>query len=331
MKTLLLASNPPAMPDGGDAPRIDFVELARMLGGELSFPPEKSGVWGKLERATASDIRQARLARKRTDVSRYLSLSEKVGLPLALMGTKGRRHVLIGHHLTSERKASLQRKQGWLNRFDAVVVLCPEQESYLLDEAKLPRERVFFVRDKVDSRFFQPQSEILVESDLIVAVGRERRDYKSLVEAMKLLPEKRAAIVASSPWARQEATGEGANVPSNVEFVRGLSFVELRELYAKASVVCVPLEMGTRYAAGVNGLLEAMAMAKPIVVTKTPGLNGYLEPSAVVTVPPGDVDTLANALRLAPNPRLGAAGRKLVDGGWNLDSYLDAIREIVCR
>ena len=331
MRPLLLASNPPPKPDGGDAPRIDFVELARIIGGELSFPPEKTGLWGKLERTTASDIRQARLAKKQTDVSCFVSFSEKAGLPLALMGAGGRRHVLIGHHLTSPKKASLQRKLGWLNHFDAVIVLCREQESYLLDEAKLPSERVFFVRDKVDHWFFCPQPEIAIEADLIVAVGRERRDYETLVEAMKRLPGKRAVIVASSPWARQEASGEGTSVPANVQFVRGLSFVALRELYARASAVCVPLEAGTRYAAGVNGLLEAMAMGKPVVVSKTPGLEGYLDPSAVVTVPAGDPDALAAALSAAPNPALGLAGRKLVEGGWNLDAYLEAIREIVCR
>ena len=48
-------------------------------------------------------------------------------------------------------------------------------------------------------------------------------------------------------------------VPGNVRFRQGLSYVELRELYRNARVVVVPVRAGTDYAAGVNGVLEAMA------------------------------------------------------------------------
>ena len=331
MNPLLLASNAPVHLSEASRPRVDFVELARELAGTLDFPPEKSGIWGKIENATASDIRQAFRARQKTGVSCLLSLSEKVGLPLSLIGTRGTRHVLIAHHLTSARKADFQRKFGWLNRIDAVIVLCQEQEKYLLDEVKLAREQVFLIRDKVDHRFFTPDSAISVEPDLIVAVGRERRDYRTLVEAMKRLPDRRAIVVASSPWARQEASGEGTSLPPNVTFVRGLTFDELRSLYARAAVVCLPLEAGTRYAAGVNGLLEGMAMAKPIVASQTPGLVDYLDPRAVLSVPPGDPKALAVALGSRPNAELGRVGRALVEDGWNLDNYLESVKGVVCR
>ena len=328
MNPLLLASNRPPLNEG-DAPRQDFVELARALGGTLSFPPEKSGLWGKLESATASDFRQARAARSQPNVCVFLSLSEKVGLPLALMGAGGTRHILIGHHLTSGKKVALQKRTGWLNRLDAVIVLCREQENYLLKTARIPREKVFFVPDKVDHHFFRPLPKVTVEPDLIVAVGRERRDYRTLVDTMKSLPEKRAIIVASSPWARTQTSESAAEVPGNVTFTRGLSFCALRELYARASVVCVPIEKGTRYAAGINGMLEGMAMGRPLVVTRTPGLDGYLDPAAVVSVQAGDCTKLADALAQTPDPAHGIAGRMLVESGWNLEAYIEAVKGIV--
>ena len=101
----------------------------------------------------------------------------------------------------------------------------------------------------------------------------------------------------------------------------------MRELYAKASVVAVPLEPGTRYAAGVNGVLEAMAMGRPLVVTRTPGIADYLDEGAVRSVHPGDPDALAEALS-APDEARGRAGRLRVESGWNLDGYIARLAEI---
>ena len=50
-----------------------------------------------------------------------------------------------------------------------------------------------------------------------------------------------------------------------------IPFTELRALYDAARLVVVPLRP-VDYAAGVNGLLEAMAMAKPVILTQTSGI-----------------------------------------------------------
>ncbi|MGC4045329.1 MAG: glycosyltransferase family 4 protein [Armatimonas sp.] len=319
MKPLVLASNRPL--NGGCSPRSDILCLAEALGAEVTYPDSPT----KLERALAVDIRQARAAARQSDAEPVLSLSEKVGLPLALIGPK-RRHVLVGHHLTSSKKQLMQKATGWLNRLDGIVVLCREQERYLFEEARLPAEKVHFVYDKVDSHFFVPMPEITPEPGLIVSAGRERRDWPTLLEAVKRLPDTRCTIASSSPWSRQGDPLFSEN--AQVTAVAALPYTELRALYASASVIVVPLEAGVRYAAGVNAVLEARAMGRPVVVTQTPGIAEYLE--GTISVPAGDPAALAEALDTAlRNPPGMAEIRRLVEEKANLERYVSAVVQVV--
>lgn len=331
-------------------PRVDVVEIARALQATLAFasPAGQNGLMARAERALASDVRQAWAARRGAPASVYVSLSEKVGLPLALLGTpRGRPHVLLAHHLTSARKRALHRRTGYLHRFARVVVLCRTQERYLLDEAGLPAEKVRFVYDKVDHRFFAPlpnsESEAAGNNagGYVLSVGRERRDYETLMASARTLPDVRFVIVASSPWSRQSGNSQtDQELPTNVSLQRGLSFVALRDLYARADLVVVPLQPGTDYAAGVNGVLEAMAMQKPLIVSDTPGIRDYVSPSeaAARAVPAGDDAALARAIReMRSDPAaaqtLGGNARRIVEAGRNLDGYVaavaNAVREVV--
>ncbi len=356
LRPLLIAASKPneSEHDGVNGPRLDVLELARALGADVSYPPAPHRFWTPIEKQTASDWRQAWRARKQSDVSVYVSLSEKAGIPLSLLRTR-KPHILIAHHLTSVRKRNLQEKRQYLNRFARVVVLCQSQEVYLRDEAKLPNERISRVYDKVDHRFWTQtpsQGDRLELSGPVVSVGRERRDYQTLLEVARFMPWLSFVIVASSPWSRGNATGENGSgtVPVNVEFVRGLSWRELRDLYASASLVVVPLQEGTDYAAGVNAVLEAYAMQKPLIVTRTPGIadyvlsytnqrldkyGDYVEQNATArTVKPQNVSALSGAIeQLLQSPklaaRLAANGRRVVESGLNLDSYISNMAQVV--
>jgi hypothetical protein len=63
-------------------------------------PPKGIGLVSKIEKFTASDLRQAITAfRQHSRVSVYISLSERIGLPLALLLSLKRMnipHVLVG-------------------------------------------------------------------------------------------------------------------------------------------------------------------------------------------------------------------------------------------
>jgi glycosyltransferase involved in cell wall biosynthesis len=316
------------IPDDGSVPRIDFVEVAAALDAEILWPIPASPFEQWLDRKVlrAGDWRQTWTIRHRTP-SAFLTVSEGGGLPLSLLGPRGVPQVMIAHNLTSRRRRAFQRFTSFLKRIDRIIVLSRAQEAYLRDEVGLPPERIVFLHDKVDHRFFVPQG-AQGSGGFIFAVGREQRDYVTLVEAVRDT-NMRAIIVPSSQW-RPAHPIAGRALPPNVEIRTGLAFTELRALYDAAAVVAVPILPDVHYAAGVNAVLEGMAMAKPVVVSDSPGLAGYLDDSFTRVAPPGDVRAMrATLTRLMESPdegrALGVRARAVVDAGRNLDSYVAGI------
>jgi glycosyltransferase involved in cell wall biosynthesis len=103
---------------------------------------------------------------------------------------------------------------------------------------------------------------------LVVAVGAEHRDYQTLIDAVRGM-DVQVRIAGASHWARDVAGFD--NLPANVEFlVQPLGFAELRELYARAAAVAVPLvDVNNQF--GVTTILEAMSMGLPVVTTANRG------------------------------------------------------------
>jgi glycosyltransferase involved in cell wall biosynthesis len=323
MKPLVLSSSGLSTAES-PRPRQDFVLLAEALDAELSLPMPPGQIGARL----GLDFPQVREALGRGAFSAHVALSERVGVPLALRRPTGRL-VLVAHQLTSSKKAGMQRLTRWLNRFDAIVVLCERQRRYLLEGANIPESRVHLVHDSIDTAFFAPEPAVSVEPGLVLAVGRERRDYATLGLAMKKLPDARAVVVADSLWARRSASGEDGFSDDSLTFRRGLPFSEMRTLYARASVVAVPLQPGIDYAAGVNGLLEALSMGKPTVVTRTPGIEDYLE-GVAEAVAPSDPDALAVAIeRALSTPSDPTKIRAVVAERASLEAYVSALKVLV--
>lgn len=259
-----------------------------------------------------------------------LSLSEQIGLPLSLLTSRESRHVVVAHNITTERRRAFQRRTHYLERFDRVIVLSRGQEKYLRETVGLPAERVRFVFDKVDHQFFMPAAQG-PGTGYVLAVGREQRDYATLMAATASVGVP-AVIVPSSLWNPADESVRGG-VPSNITVRQGLPFVELRKLYEEASVVAVPLRPGVDYAAGVNAVMEGMAMRKALIVSATPGLEGYVDEGVTGRlVPAGDPSALAAAIKeLLDDPReaarLGRNARSTVESGRNLDGYVAAIAD----
>ena len=162
---------------------------------------------------------------------------------------------------------------------------------------------------------------------------------RSIADALRGMPDTRAVIVASSPWSRAAGSPLPGEPPPNITFRQDLSYMALRDLYAGASLVVVPLETGTDYAAGVNACLEGMAMAKPVLVTATPGLADYQQNGAgeesVATVPVGESgEPLRGAIGslltdTVRRKQLARCGRRFVEQRANVESYAAAVARIV--
>ena len=243
---------------------------------------------------------------------------------------------MLAHNMARPRIRAYSRITSSLRRIDLIVVLSRSHEAYLRDELGVHPDRLRFIHDKVDHRFWRPGS--APGDGSVLSVGLSSRDYGTLLEAARGLTAP-TVIVASSLWADGGLPQARSN--PDVTLVGGISFRELRTRYERAAVVVVPLHGNELYAAGVNAVLEAMAMGKALVVTRTPGIADYVvDGETARVVPAGDPLTLRRVLREllddeAQRVRLGANARAVIESGRNLDGYLTsltgAVREISMR
>ncbi|HEV2122630.1 MAG TPA: glycosyltransferase [Chloroflexota bacterium] len=117
------------------------------------------------------------------------------------------------------------------------------------------------------------------------------------------------------------------DMPSNLTVRPELFPVDLRQLYDHASVVVGPLEPGLKSAAGANGVLEALAIRKPLILSATLGIAEYVDDGEIaLVVPPHDPLTLGAAITRPLTDQgaasgLANAGHALVASGRNLDGY----------
>jgi glycosyltransferase involved in cell wall biosynthesis len=169
---------------------------------------------------------------------------------------------------------------------------------------------------------------------MIVSAGRLRRDYSILIEAVQDL-DLTVVLAPYSPWVPEDAPFVLRKLPRNVHVVR-CSYYELRDLYARALAVAVPLaQSGTQSGSLVT--YEAMATGKAVLVTRTQGQAGLgvvQEGDTGYYIPPGDVQGWRMAIQeMCAHPEkaahMGRKAREVVETGLNLDCYVQDMTTIV--
>ena len=105
-------------------------------------------------------------------------------------------------------------------------------------------------------------------------------------------------------------------------------------MYGDSRFVVMPL-LNVRYQAGVTAILEAMAMGRAIICSRTPGQTDVIvEGETGLYVPPGDPAALRAAIEcLLAHPeeaeRMGRAGRRRVEQAMSLDGYVGCLHRYV--
>lgn len=325
--------------EGGEHPRVDFLEISRALDAEvLSYSDLEGCRSASVRLARKLFGRNAALAvlglsrRART----YLVTAENVGMPLAfLMRFRRRRprHVLIGHRMSVAKKAWIIRLLGLRRAMDGVIAYTREQTRFLSERLGFPERELHCIPFHCDDAFFAPTTGAGAQRSGIVSVGKELRDYPTLVEALRGL-EVRATIVGGSPWSRRADQLAALELPPNVELRSGLSYGELRDLYASAALAVVPLQ-DVDSPAGVTSIFEALAVETPVLVSDTCGIADSIAGcEGILTVPPGDATALREALAAAlADPEklreMGRAGRNAVSPERGLDAFVSRVHDIV--
>lgn len=153
----------------------------------------------------------------------------------------------------------------------------------------------------------------VVEGEYICAIGGEGRDYATLFDAMKRLPEV-VLVCVTRPH-----NLAGLHTPTNVRTLTNTSADVAWNILAGSRVAVIPL-LNRDVPCGHVSMVAAMYHAKPIVATDSRGVTDYVRNDEnALLCPPGDPDALADRIRrLLADPllseRLGKAGERFVYG-----------------
>ena len=307
---------------------------ARLLGAALKRPLELAGGYGGDFATVLASLRRL----NRADA--VLSTVDTVGIPLMLLA-RARVvrtpfvYVAIGlpERLARLRSARMERLYAAALGSAAAVVAYSRHEADAIDGWL--RERgveasVEFVPFGVDADAFRPGS---LAPDLgVVSVGADpHRDFELLLAVARSLPDVRFLAVTTTEHARSLG-----GRPANVAVETDLPFDEMRARLERARVVALPVRENS-YSGATTVLLQAMALGKPVVVTRTAAItDGYalVDGENVRLVAPGDAAAFGAAVGdlLADEPRaraLGARARATVEAGLAWDRYVERLEDVL--
>lgn len=272
--------------------------------------------------------------RVRRKYDAVISWTEQLGLLFALLlKVTGSRtpHVGIWSWISPPRKAALLKRVH--THVDRIILMSSVQRNFALHELKIPESRIVLLRWPVDQKFWRPMDQ---PTDMICAVGREMRDYGTLINAIRdvhipchiaanYFPGKKDAWIKTIEQARP--------IPEHITIGKK-DFLELRALYARSRFVVIPL-LPTDTDNGTTAILEAMAMGKAVICSSVEGQKDVIENGRTgILVPPGDARALQEAIvHLRDNPdvacRLGKNGRKHVEQYHSLDSWVLNVQHVL--
>ena len=279
-------------------PTMDYFALAadlRAKGAEVQFLDNTDVEGSKLPNDLALAVRAAQISNRFDAV---FTNSESIAIPLALLyRVRGKRprHVTIAHKLTTGKKRLFFRRLKVHNDIDRLFVYAETQRAFGIHSLKIDAAKIRLIRFHADSDFFRPQDDVSIIPSQFCSAGLEWRDYPTLVEAARQLPECTFKIAAASPWSKHRNELSGQELPPNVS-ARSYDYRELRALYAESVATIVPLYEND-FQAGVTTILESMAVGCPVIATRTAGQKDVIvEGVTGLYVPPGDADALAAAV-----------------------------------
>ena len=274
----------------------------------------------------------------RADV--VVSTVDTVGIPLALAHRAGflRAPLLYLAIGLPERLARLRGDRvrrvyaEALSRTAAIVAYSePEADELRRFVASHGLEAsVEFVPFGVDTRALRPPVEEPVED--VVSVGADpSRDFDLLLGVAASMPEVSFRLVVTADRSRAIGT-----TPANVAVEADLPFEEMLRRLERARVVALPVRENS-YSGATTVLLQAMALGKPVVVSRTRAIaTGYelVDGENCRLVPPGDETLLGRALAHVLDDglharALGSSARTTAERWLTWDRYVERLERLV--
>tara|TARA_R110001583_G_scaffold149274_1_gene301245 strand:- start:44509 stop:45561 length:1053 start_codon:yes stop_codon:yes gene_type:complete len=175
-----------------------------------------------------------------------------------------------------------------LNNIDVIVAHSTAEVDLYERLFSLPKGKVTFAPLAIDYTSVDVEED--TEHPFILALGTANRDYETFFNAVKDI-DIDVVVVAG------RHAISGLEVPSNVNVLSNISMEECKILARRSSMVVIPVhDVGT--AAGQVSVIEAMALKKAVIATRTVGVVDYAKDGEnAILVPPADSGSLRKAIR----------------------------------
>jgi sugar transferase (PEP-CTERM/EpsH1 system associated) len=271
----------------------------------------------------------------------YAFTAATAGVPVRIHAEHGR-DASDPHGLNPKHNFLRRRLAPFVDRY---IPVSADLDRWLLEVVRIPRERILFVKNGVDTERFAaggaPAPDVpFAASDIVigtVARVQDVKNHRGLVDAFARL---RTQLVQTDPALAQRLklaiVGDGPLLPAVREQVGALGLQDAVWLPGARADIGPLLQAFSIFARPPRAegtpvsMLEAMAAGLPIVASRVGGIpeavddgrQGYL-------VPVGDVDALAGALaRYVQDPSLraahGAAARARVEERFSMRAMVAA-------
>ncbi len=206
-----------------------------------------------------------------------------------------------------------------------IIVYSRGEQRLYAQHLGLPHERFYFV--PAHTNIVDPHHERA--SRYGFAAGRSHRDYRTLFEAVRGLDYQ--FVVVSN-----KAGVSGLKIPENVEVHCDVPRETYLALLREAAFVVVPLRDIPR-STGQVVILEAYALGKPVVATRTIGTVDYVDPdrTGFLCDPNNATQMRAQISSLIKEPskiqRMGQAALERVFTLYTFDKHVDELLELLWK
>ncbi len=245
------------------------------------------------------------------------------------------RHIILELMLDEESSSKGWRFKRSLQRLlfssvDAIFVSSKEEIRNYSKRLQLDEKRFKFIH--FHTNIIQP-TVCFCPNSFILSAGRTGRDFHTLVEAARYLPDDEFIIVSD----RQSA--QGLELPKNVRLHVEIPREDYLRLVKECSFVVIPLQTLVK-STGQVVILEAMAYGKPVIATDAVGTRDYIRSGFNgILVPPKDPMLLAEAIRrlrgdLSMQETLTQNAMDFINKNCTFDAYVGKIldtADALCR
>ncbi len=175
---------------------------------------------------------------------------------------------------------------------DQVIAYSRRQIDLWRKDLAATRAPFTFLPYTVDVGFYKPVPPRPDTERYVLSVGRDLgRDFTTLVEALRGTGLRLKLVTL--PY----LLPQGASSEPFIDIKERVSYAELFELYANATVVVVPLTQSLLYPSGIRAVLEGALLEKAVISTYTPVLEEYMtHDEEIVYVKPRSVEELREAI-----------------------------------